>query len=237
MAMGKHRCPGQDRRYWKPEDIFEEKCPQCGSAVELWKDEGVGRCSNCGAPVVNPRVAQGCAQWCKFAKECIGFVPVAGGDIFTVEQKLIGFIKENFGEGSHPFRHTLDVLGWAERIMESDGGAPSVVKASALLHELAGEEKSFDPDKKNLSPEKRALLGNLMKRAGVTDSVIKEVENVITRFTCGHGEKSIEFFILSDAHALSELKEAQGSGRTTGISDFHTKSGKSYAEELLSRHN
>ncbi len=237
MVMGRQRCPGQDRRYWKPEDIFEEKCPQCGFAVELWKDEGVGRCGNCGAPVVNPRVAQGCALWCKFAKECLGFVPSAGDDTFTVEQRLIGFIKETFGEGSHPFRHSLGVLDWAERIMEKEGGAPSVVKASALLHELVGGEKSFDPGEKSLCPEKRALLDRLMERAGITDPVRREVENVITRFTCGHGEKSIEFLILSDAHALSELKEAQVSGGTTEISDFRTKSGKSFAEELFHRHS
>jgi hypothetical protein len=235
--MGKHRCPGQDRRYWKPEDIFEEKCPRCGFAVELWKDEGVGRCSNCGTAIVNPRVAQGCAQWCKFAKECMGLVPGAGGDTFTTEQKLIGFIKETFGEGSHSFRHSLDVLGWAKRIMENEGGEPLVVKASAILHEMAGEAKNVDPDEKSLSPEKSALIQSLMERAGIAEPVTEEVKHVITRFTCGHGQKRIEFLIFSDAHALSELKEAQVSGRDTDISDFHTKSGKSFAEALERRHN
>jgi len=235
--MGNQRCPGQDRRYWRPEDIFEEKCPQCGSAVELWKDEGVRRCSNCGTSVVNPRVAQGCAQWCKFAKECLGFVAGAGGDSYTVEQKLIGFLKETFGEGSHSFRHSLDVLGWAQRIMGTEGCKPMVVKASALLHELAGEVRTLDSDEKTLSPEKRALLEKMMGRAGIEDPLIEEVKSVISRFTFGYGRKSTEFNILSDAHALSELKEAQVSGRGADISDFYTESGKRFAEELENKHS
>lgn len=33
------KCPGQDRRYWKPGDIFDVECPQCGNGVEFFKDE------------------------------------------------------------------------------------------------------------------------------------------------------------------------------------------------------
>jgi hypothetical protein len=65
-------CPGQDMRYWKPEDIFTLDCPQCGVEIEFWKDEPMRICRGCGAEVPNPRIDKGCAEWCKFADECLG---------------------------------------------------------------------------------------------------------------------------------------------------------------------
>ena len=66
------RCPGQDQRFWKPGDIFEVKCPGCGGAVEFFKDEPKLKCPKCGQMVVNPKIDLGCAQWCKYAEQCIG---------------------------------------------------------------------------------------------------------------------------------------------------------------------
>ena len=69
------RCPGLDQRYWKPEDIFDEPCPFCGTEIEFWKDEPVRQCPECKKEVRNPRIDTGCAQWCKHGKKCIGKLP------------------------------------------------------------------------------------------------------------------------------------------------------------------
>ena len=69
------RCPGQDTRYLKPDDIFEVDCGQCGYSIEFFKDDASRRCPNCGSRVANPKISVGCAQWCKHAKECLGFDP------------------------------------------------------------------------------------------------------------------------------------------------------------------
>jgi hypothetical protein len=66
------RCPGQDRRSWRPGDIFDVPCGSCGAPVELFKDDVRRRCRQCDAVVTNPRIAQGCAQWCDHAEECLG---------------------------------------------------------------------------------------------------------------------------------------------------------------------
>ncbi len=66
------RCPGQDMRFWKPEDIFTMKCPHCGNEMEFWKDEPFLLCGECGTEVKNPRIDLGCAKWCKFADQCLG---------------------------------------------------------------------------------------------------------------------------------------------------------------------
>jgi hypothetical protein len=66
------QCPGQDRRFWKPEDIFESACPHCGTAVEFWKDDPKRQCPGCARTVRNPKIDIGCAEWCDKAKECLG---------------------------------------------------------------------------------------------------------------------------------------------------------------------
>jgi hypothetical protein len=66
------RCPGQDQRFWKPEDIFNVECPGCGKNVEFFKDEPKMKCRNCGQMVINPKIDLGCAQWCQCAKQCLG---------------------------------------------------------------------------------------------------------------------------------------------------------------------
>ncbi len=70
--MAVSHCPGQNRRYWKPEDILSLACPACGLEIELFKDEGRRRCPGCGIWVTNPRVAESCASWCSFAEDCLG---------------------------------------------------------------------------------------------------------------------------------------------------------------------
>jgi predicted amidophosphoribosyltransferase len=73
--MSEPKCPGQDQRFWKPEDIFDVICPSCGSQIEFWKDEPVRTCNQCNKPVRNPRLDLGCAKWCQKAGECLGRLP------------------------------------------------------------------------------------------------------------------------------------------------------------------
>ena len=62
-------------RYWKPEDIFTVACPHCRAEIEFWKDEPVRQCSSCRKEVRNPKLGQGCAEWCKHSPECLGPTP------------------------------------------------------------------------------------------------------------------------------------------------------------------
>lgn len=65
------KCPGQDTRYWKAEDIHEQPCPFCDESIEFWKTDLRLRCPNCKQKVVNPRFNLGCAQWCAYADQCL----------------------------------------------------------------------------------------------------------------------------------------------------------------------
>ncbi len=66
------RCPGQDMRKWKPEDIFDVRCQACEREIEFWKDEPVRECPGCGLEARNPRMDLGCAEWCASAEKCVG---------------------------------------------------------------------------------------------------------------------------------------------------------------------
>lgn len=67
------KCPGQDSRFWKPDDIKLAPCPNCGAMVEFFKDDRSRKCAQCGTRFKNPHMDMGCAQWCPFAKECIDY--------------------------------------------------------------------------------------------------------------------------------------------------------------------
>ncbi|MCP4399478.1 MAG: hypothetical protein GY801_19530 [bacterium] len=66
------RCPGQDMRFWTPEDIFDVICPSCKTEIEFWKDEPARLCPGCKREVRNPKMDMGCAEWCKYADDCLG---------------------------------------------------------------------------------------------------------------------------------------------------------------------
>jgi endogenous inhibitor of DNA gyrase (YacG/DUF329 family) len=74
------KCPGQDTRYWKPEDIFNVPCPACGKPVEFFKDDSSRKCPTCGYRFRNPRLDLGCAEWCPYAEQCLGEMAKASRD-------------------------------------------------------------------------------------------------------------------------------------------------------------
>ncbi|MBI5789772.1 MAG: hypothetical protein HZA78_13055 [Candidatus Schekmanbacteria bacterium] len=65
-------CPGQNMRFWGPEDIFDIPCPKCGQPVEFFKDDSQRICKGCQKVIFNPRKNFGCANWCPAARECLG---------------------------------------------------------------------------------------------------------------------------------------------------------------------
>ena len=69
--MPNQNCPGQDTRYWKPEDVFEVPCSHCGKPVEFFRDDLKRRCPHCSQSNLNPRNNLACAAWCKAAAECL----------------------------------------------------------------------------------------------------------------------------------------------------------------------
>jgi hypothetical protein len=140
------RCPGQDRRYWKEDAVFDVPCPKCGAAVEFFKDESSGRCRQCGHKLKNPKMALDCAQWCAYAEKCLGIVPEArasaAGKEGAVASRLIQAVKDEFEADPSRLGRALIAFQHAKELLAKEGGDPTVVLPAALLLEVGNDRKS-----------------------------------------------------------------------------------------------
>jgi hypothetical protein len=60
--MSKLRCPGQDTRFRRPDDITEVACDACGATIEFFQDDETRDCPGCGRRVANPQASPGDAE-------------------------------------------------------------------------------------------------------------------------------------------------------------------------------
>ena len=138
------RCPGQDTRFWKPDDIFDIPCQSCGRPVEFFKTDVFRRCPSCGKRIQNPKVSLGCARWCAYAKECLGFDPqeldLPDSAEVSLADRLIEAVKNAFGEHQQRITHSLLVLDRAQELLRREEGNPRVVLAAALLHDIGARD-------------------------------------------------------------------------------------------------
>lgn len=132
------KCPGQDPRCWSGNMATEVPCPECGSLVEFFKDEGSGRCRRCGHRFLNPGVDFGCAQWCSVAEQCIGIAPARSsaaapsGD-GALAARLIQAIEEQTRQEPSRLARALRAFQCAKELVASEGGEPRIILAAALL--------------------------------------------------------------------------------------------------------
>ena len=132
--MEQIKCPGQDTRHWKFDDIFTVECPKCGAEIEFFKDDTRRRCAWCGHLFYNPKIELGCAEWCQFAEKCVPEV--------VAEKKAMQTFKERLRErvlglagGDPDLPERLDrSLALAIDLLKAEGGDPKVVFAAILLH-------------------------------------------------------------------------------------------------------
>jgi len=188
------RCPGQDQRYWKPEDIFDVRCPHCGAEVEFFKDEPVLLCRGCGGEVRNPRIDLGCAKWCKHAAECLGKLPEVAAAILSTPERLLGALASALPGHPALVLRGHEALG---RVSAAGppGGDPQVVRLAVVLGavmQAAGcfaRESSAGPAPVCDGAQRRELLG----RAGVRPEVVSAVEAILAALQAGSDREADDF--------------------------------------------
>jgi hypothetical protein len=256
------QCPGQDKRFWKPDDIFESPCPACGAAIEFWKDDVRRRCRGCGATAANPRFDMGCAAWCQFAEQCLGAAAVRETE--DVAGALIAEMKKVFGSDERRIRHALGVLDYAERILAREGGDPLVVKAAAILHDIGiheaerkdGAEKGTGvfcaehpkgrPGKRLPSPFRRQeeegppIARQMMERVGVDAERAEHVCRIVGSHHSGRGIDTAEFRAVWDADWLVNLFHEEPRPEPEAVrkaveQTFKTATGRDLARLLAGR--
>ena len=200
------RCPGQDQRFWKPDDIFEVKCPACGGAVEFFKDEPKLKCRRCGQMVVNPKIDLGCAQWCQYAEQCLGVS--VGKEIRVIREKLIDEMKKVFAGDQKRIEHALTVLNYAEQIQAAEGGDLLVVKAAAILHDIGivqAERKHGSTAAKYQEIEGPIIAREILAKFNLDKADVEHICRIIANHHSAKNIDTIEFRIVWDADWLVNL--------------------------------
>ncbi len=212
--MNRALCPGQDPRYWKPEDVFEISCGQCGGGVEFFKDEAARRCPRCGTRIRNPRIALGCAQWCAHAAACLGFDPkelsAKQAEEGALVDRLIGEMKRVFGDDPKRISHALAVLEHAQELLREERADPRVVLAAAVLHDIGireAERKHGSPGGIYQQIEGPPIARPIMKNLGLDAETIDHVCRIIADHHSAKEMDTPEFRVLWDADWLVNLPD------------------------------
>jgi len=238
------KCPGQDTRYWTPDDVTEVKCARCGTEVEFFKSDGARPCPGCGGRVLNPRVALGCAEWCEHARECLGFDPkaivVKKSAESSVAARFIEAVKKEFNGDSKRISHALAVLSQAQAILREEGGNPRVIIAAALLHDIgirAAERKHGSAEAKYQELEGPPIARRILASVGFDEADTEHVLRIVASHHSGGLIDTIEFRILWDADGLvnlsEELKKANEPPPVSVEERFKTATGRTLAARLI----
>ena len=233
------KCPGQDQRYWKPEDIFEENCPKCGNTIEFWKDEPRLKCSVCKKEVLNPKIDLGCAEWCQYAEQCLGVVLDKNDSILC--DKLIAEMKEVFQSDTKRIEHALTVLDYAEQILAVEGGAPLVVKAAAILHDIGicqAERKHGSSAGKYQELEGPEIAEQILRKYDIDADKIEHIGKIIANHHSDRELDTTAFRIVWDADRIVNLGEEHAGLEKVKIEQildrvFKTQKGRELARLLL----
>ena len=234
------RCPGQDQRFWKPEDIFEINCTQCGKSVEFFKDEPKLKCPNCGNVVVNPKIDLGCAEWCQYSRQCTGVIREG---LSSICDKLIDQMKSAFGRDTKRIHHALAVLEFAEKIQAAEGGDALVIKASAILHDigiLEAQRKYGSAAGKYQEIEGPPIAREILKKSDIPSEAVEHICRIIANHHSAKDIDTLEFRIIWDADNLvnlsDELKDTSRERAEKIINTvFKTHTGHRMASELLNK--
>jgi hypothetical protein len=230
------KCPGQDTRYWKPGDIFEVDCPNCGQKVEFFKDEASRKCRNCKEKVMNPKMDFGCASYCQYAAECLGELGpelLAKRDDLLKDRIALG-TKRRLGQDFQRIAHAVKVARHAEEIAREEKVEPAIVLCASHLHVL-GEGRGEGPDAPR-DQEAREVL----EQAGAQPEMITRVLDLIGQTESEDRGESASAKVFSDAHLLASIEERL-TGRT-GAGDVNaeemkqkclTETGRRLATKLL----
>jgi putative nucleotidyltransferase with HDIG domain len=200
------RCPGQDQRLWKPEDIFEVDCAGCGRAAEFFKDEPKLKCRGCGKIVVNPKIDLGCAEWCQYAEQCLGIGST--NNLRAVRDKLIYEMEKYFAGDEKRAKHAIAVLDYAEQIQAVEGGDPLVVRAAAILHDIGiheAERKHGSAAGKYQEIEGPPIAAEILAQYDLSDEVLEHITKIIANHHSAKDIDTIEFRIVWDADWLVNI--------------------------------
>lgn len=237
------KCPGQDSRFWQPGAIFEAQCPQCGHAVEFFKDESTRKCKHCGQKFVNPKMDFGCASYCKFAEQCLGELTpelLAKREDLLRDRVAIE-MKKAFQRDFKRIARSTKVARYAEEIVKGEGGDPAVVLCAAYLHDVAPDQAgSQDPGAGHQAQQPVEAAREILSRLNARPELVAEVCDIVAQQHRPPQDASINSRIVWDAKTLTNLEEriqaapeAASELEALAAPDLLTETARKLAKNLL----
>jgi putative nucleotidyltransferase with HDIG domain len=227
------KCPGQDSRYWEPGAIFEVECPECGNAVEFFKDDASRRCKNCGH------------RYCKYSEQCIGNLPpelIAQKEDLLKDRVAIE-MKRYFNPDFKRIGHAGRVARYAEKLCKEEGGDLSVILTCAYLHDIGIKEaeRKYNSSAAGYQEEEGPPIARtILNKLGANRELIDEVCDIIGHHHHPREEEKLNFKVLYDADLITNLEEKQKESpfdpdKLLNIIEnyFLTGSGKILAKKIL----
>ncbi len=241
------QCPGQDNRYWDGSAVFEAPCPECGAAIEFFKDDATRVCKGCGHRMMNPKMDFGCAAYCPYAKHCLGELPpelVAGKQDLLKEQVKLE-MQKYFGDDARRIAHAGRVARYAEEIGRAEGANDAVLIIAAHLHDIGiheAERKHNSTAARYQHAEGPPIAREILERLAAPPGLIEEVCDIVGHHHRPRPEETVNFKCLYDADLITNLEEEQrGRERPTPPAhlakiidrSFLTESGRTLAARVL----
>ncbi len=175
------KCPGQDTRFWKPEDIFTLECQYCGNEIEFFKDEPFLNCRKCGNEVKNPRIDLGCAKWCKFADQCLG--RNSGDDSASpIIEKVKALLSAQFQPDAYAMGALENACKAADNVLGNTKCDPCVVKTSLVILFFFRDEKKYADS-----------VSEILEKAGIDKEQQERISAIVKAVMSGTDAASDEF--------------------------------------------
>jgi hypothetical protein len=221
-------------QYWKPGSIYDAQCPECGNAVEFFKDDTTRKCAHCGHRFINPQLDFGCASYCQYAEQCIGNLPpeLLAQKEDLLKDRVAIELKRHLKSDFRRIGHAMKVARYAERIGRQEGGNLAVILCAAYLHDLGADPAVAS---NGASPAR-----DILERLGAQNGLIEEVAHIIGQPDTPHPEAALNFKVVHDADMIATLEEQHKSVprtveqiETTIAEAFLTVSGRKEARTVL----
>ncbi len=232
-------CPGQNTMFWKPDDIFDVRCPSCDRPVEFWKDDSKRTCE-CGHRFLNPKRDLGCLEYCKYAEQCMPEMFEGESLKALYRDRLLVTAKIKMKPDDASLERSQKIAELAEEILDAEGGQPKVVFAAAILGNLVlnsqplGEQSASSAQGDSPSAITKKVLADIGTEKEVTDQVCQIIENRIN----GTSSEDLDSKIVSDALMLADLLDKKALLEEAALerlvdSKIQTETGKRVAREQL----
>ena len=205
------KCPGQDSQYWKPGAIYEEKCPDCGTVIEFFKDDPYRKCGKCGKKIVNPRLDFGCAAYCPFAEQCLGTLPeeFLNQRADLLKDRVAVEMKRYFQPDFKRIGHATRVARHAEQIGKQEKGHLAVILMAAYLHDIGikeAERKYNSSAARYQELEGPPIARAILEKLGAPAAIIDEVCDIVGHHHHPRPEETTNFKAVYDADQIANLE-------------------------------